>query len=60
MKKTYLKPFIKTATIGTITIMCGSVISDKGIEYGGMDCGEHTPASRQERLWGVEEDGDEK
>ena len=60
MKKSYEKPAMMLATIGTMKPLAssGGVWSDK-IGYGGKDDGSHIPGSRwHNRLWDDEEDDD--
>ena len=58
MKKTYLQPSIEMANMETEAMICGSVTSDKGIGYGGVDEeGTKDPASRRQfDVWADEED----
>jgi hypothetical protein len=56
MKKTYLQPSMKMATMGTEMMICGSqdiMSSDGDITYGGVDEeGTIDPASRRHRdVW---------
>lgn len=55
MKKVYLKPDIENLGADLTVMLCSSVSSDKGIDYGGVDEeGELDPASRRYDVWDEE------
>ena len=55
MKKVYLKPDIEEIGADLSMMLCGSVISDIDIDYGGVDEeGELDPASRRYDVWDEE------
>ena len=63
MKKTYQVPFTEMVTMETLTIICtsGTVTSNNGIGYGGVDeDGEKDPSARRRRdVWDDEEEEEE-
>lgn len=60
MKRNYIKPSVVVIIINTSMMICGSkdIISEKGIDYGGVDeGGTKDPSSRQHAgVWDDEED----
>ena len=56
MKKTYIKPSVEVDGMETETFICGSVTSEIGIDYGGVDeDGDKDPVSRLHRdVWDEE------
>ena len=56
MKKTYINPAINSFKINAEDLLDASVISERGIGYGGVDTnGELDPASRQDKsVWDEE------
>ena len=58
MKKTYIEPSVEMDGMEPETIICGSVTSAMGIDYGGVDeNGTKDPASR--RQWDAWENEEE-
>ena len=56
MKKTYLAPVVEVMNTEVEDLLAGSVTSDKGIGYGGVDtAGDMDPASRSVNSWDDEE-----
>ena len=56
MKKTYLAPVVEVMNTEVEELLAGSVTSDKGIGYGGVDtAGDMDPASRSVNSWDDEE-----
>ena len=59
MKKNYITPTMEIMTVQTQRLMAGSVGSNKGIGYGGVDTnGTKDPSSRHNNGWWDDEDED--
>ncbi len=56
MKKTYIAPSIKTATLGSNLLLPSASNESLGIRHGGIDNGTHAADSRRGGLWNDEEE----